>query len=86
LNERTREVILNLVEFYQGLKATELVAMLASHKHEKILETLQVMIDNEEVLEVEYTLPSMPWRVKSFLLPKGTSIQLTKVSVDADNQ
>jgi len=77
-----REWIVGYVTRHQGCKAVQLAAdavgefpSISSHD---ILESIGHLVKNGELVEVEYNLPEMPYRVKSFLLPKGTNLYISK--------
>ncbi len=75
-----REAIINIVESKQGCKATEIAPLLAKSFPELIEELGEAinivddLIRHGELVEVEYILPTMDYRVKSILFPKGTKI------------
>jgi len=60
----------------QGCKATVLVTELAVD-NPKIdwPSILQEAIRDKQVVEVEYILPELNYRIKSFILPKGTEVR-----------
>jgi len=84
---KLRELIKQVVTDHQGCKATE-VPVLIAHVLDNIDNTTQLtrsqlqwtavpelvqdLVDKGELVEVEYVLPNMDYRIKSFLLPKGT--------------
>lgn len=84
--ERIRKELLKLVEEKQGCKAIELVVTATKYlvgvvpddDLDKITVILEQLVQEDEVLEVEFVLPMMNWRCKSFLLPKGTDIRLSR--------
>ncbi len=39
---------------------------------------LEKLVDEGSLVEVEYTLPSMSYRTKSILFPKGSNLMITK--------
>lgn len=67
-----------------GIKINELIVkvfsdtftqgMTINFRHNDIVETINQMITNGDIVEVEYVLPHLNYRIKSFLLPKGTEI------------
>ncbi len=60
-----------------GVKATELAVQLAQHassEPERYLALVQQLIEDGEIVEIEYVLPDMPYRTKSFYLPKGAKV------------
>lgn len=65
-----KEKILEAVTHMQGCKALTLIAEVRGALPELITE----LIDSGDLREIEYILPTMPYRIKSFLLPKGTDI------------
>lgn len=68
-------VILQAVS--SGIKATELTVQLAQHhpyESERYMALVQQLIEYGEIIEVEYVLPDMPYRSKSFYLPKGAKV------------
>jgi hypothetical protein len=85
-----RQAVLDAVSEAQGIKATELVVKVAhaffggkgpvtlENKPENVTDTIEALIQEGLLVEVEYTLPcgegEVP-RVKSFLLPKGTRVR-----------
>ena len=67
------------VEDMQGTKATELCSskqLIIMLKEFNIPELLEQLVTEHRVVEVEYTLPSMSYKVKSFYLPKGTVVRI----------
>lgn len=64
--------IVEQVENMQGCKATELAAevslisVFAEHRHTDLVEEA---IRSGRLIELEYALPEMSYRMKSFLLP-----------------
>lgn len=83
--EKVKKLIQKVVESVQGIKATALIAeerltpVLLSTEHNIVL-LLNEMVELGDLVEVEYILPSIPYRVKSFLLPKGSKIgSITKL-------
>ncbi len=64
-----------------GIKNTELVLELSLYcaafpdlsKHD-ISELLEELVREDRIVEIEYILPSLEFRVKSFFLPVGTEI------------
>jgi hypothetical protein len=75
--------IVEIVTEKQGCKATELCAI-----HELVLadngdgngfpipDLVEELVQEEKLVEIEYVLPSMNYRIKSFLLPAGTQIKM----------
>ncbi len=84
--EKIRQEITKLVTERQGCKATELavaavrtlINRVDARELDKIPDIIDQMIREKELLEVEFVLPMMDWRCKSFLLPKGTEVKLSK--------
>lgn len=77
--------IVSIVEGGNGIKATELatipsLVLMASKENIELLDLFEELVCEEKIVEVEYTVPSLPNRLKSFYLPKGSII--TAVSGD----
>ncbi len=75
--QEAKEAIVEAVAERQGLKATDLVSVLP---HSMLIFDIPSMIESlvrEGLLvEVEYMLTSNPYRAKSFLLPKGSQVEV----------
>lgn len=84
-----KELITRVVEGRQGCKATEVVVFMLEHVQSypedepeegiapsTLLPALEEMVRDGELCEVEYTLPDMEYRLKSFLLPKDTQVSV----------
>lgn len=76
-----KQLICTMVEESQGCKATELVCRIAELHDEELMSfditfLIQELVDAKELVEVEYTLPNVSYRLKSFLLPKGTEAKI----------
>jgi hypothetical protein len=41
---------------------------------DKIIEVMNAMIESGDIIEIDYAVPTMDWRIKSFLLPKDSKI------------
>lgn len=89
MSQDLRQAVLDAVSEAQGIKVTELVVKVAhaffgggpvtlENKPENVTDTIEALIQEGLLVEVEYTLPygegEVP-RIKSFLLPKGTWVQ-----------
>jgi len=70
---RIHDHIKNIVELKQGLKATELAVELFIYGEEWI-DVMNRMIKEGELVEVEYVLPALSYRAKSFILPADTQV------------
>jgi len=72
-----KDRIIFLVENHQGMKAPELGAKLATEFMEFSMDEILLAIDdcimNRDVIEIEYFINS---KSKSFLLPKGTHVEI----------
>ena len=79
-----RDIILRIVNSSQGVNGVKLVIEVMSEigptrlDHDEYIECLESLVKNREIVEVEYTLPHMDFRVKSLYLPKGTTISIKK--------
>jgi len=71
--EEQKNLILNLVISKQGCKATELAVEIAGKAD---FELISKLVIERRLVEIEYILPYMPYRIKSFLLPKNTQTRI----------
>lgn len=73
-----RETILALINANSGLKAVELVCKVMGvvnplmFKNIEYQDTLEQLLKEGEIVELEYILPQLNYRVKSLYFPKGT--------------
>lgn len=77
--EKIKDIILE--EVSSGIKMNELCTNLIEDfidnpeiNNYTPVEVVNEMIKNGDIMEIEYCLPNMRYRLKSFLLPKGTEI------------
>jgi hypothetical protein len=79
-----REIIRRIVNESTGIKAVELATEVAIAMHEAderattydIWEDgLDPLIESGEILELEYVLQDMDYKLKSIFFPKGTKIE-----------
>jgi hypothetical protein len=75
-----REILLNMIRNNPGIRGIDLVLKIMGEVNptrfdydEYSRELTQLIID-DEVVEIEYILPEMEYRVKSIYFPKGTKI------------
>lgn len=88
-----KEYLLGIVATYPGIKATELVTKVAGELYndsnsssdgradvlESVPEVLESLVKDGSLVEVEYVVPSMSYRVKSMYFPKDTGVQVRDV-------
>jgi hypothetical protein len=77
--EKAKDFLVNKINSLNGIKATELVC-----NEEVIIELglddhdvptlLDELVQENRIMEVEYVVPAMKWRIKSFYLPIGSEI------------
>lgn len=73
--EEAIDLIAQEVVAAQGCKATELAARSAFvHYDFPFSMALEEAVKRGRIREVEYSIPGMEWRAKSFLLPQGSNI------------
>lgn len=76
-----REAILISVNSHQGVKGVDLVlnvmGIIGPFKvnHEELVSELAQLVLNKEIVELEYILPQMDYRIKSIYFPKGTTFK-----------
>jgi len=74
------DLIIKVVESSQGIKAVDLTIKVISEiiprdiNNLDVLGVLQDLVLRGELVEIEYSLPQMSYRTKSFFLPKGSKI------------
>ena len=82
-----KDLLSKTISDSQGIKATELATLILSELYKNkeysnlltdkdYLNYLDEMVKDKEIVEVEYILPSMEYRIKSFYLPKGTIVTI----------
>lgn len=82
--ESVERVISEIVTDCQGIRATELAAKLAADTRlgaisfETLMPVLTSMVQRGELVEVEYVLPTMNYRIKSIYFPKGTEVTVVE--------
>jgi len=75
-----KDIIINIVESSQGIKGVDLALKVMSLVNPQKFDSgifaseLVSLVTSGEILEIEYILPEMNYRVKSFYLSKGTKI------------
>jgi hypothetical protein len=80
--EEIRSEIINIIISGQGIKTSSLIPEVppkffqAGISGEQILAVIQDLVADGEIIEIEYTLPNMPYRTKSFLLPAKTQVRV----------
>lgn len=79
-----RELVRNIVEESTGIKAVELATAVVWAIEEKERkqnydiwkDALDPLIEAGEIVELEYVLPTMDYRIKSIFFPKGTTFEM----------
>lgn len=75
--EEAKRLVVETVEGLQGCKATELAAcreLVPLFLEIPLVILLEELVREGQLVEIEYVLPALPDRVKSFLLPKGSHV------------
>ncbi len=81
-----RELILRKVNESTGIKGVDLCLSIMSHNgpgsfnHEQYMLDLDEILKSGEIIELEYTLPDMEYRIKSLFFPKGTSFSFNQLT------
>ena len=82
-----RDEAIRLVSDLQGIKGVDLVLGLAifsadgNANADEITKTISDLVNEGEIVEIEYVLPLLAFRTKSFYLPKGTEAHLVEGEV-----
>lgn len=85
-----KKTILKVVNNSQGVNnvdlALKVMAILNPQKFDidEFSRVLTDLVISGEVLEIEYNLPTMDYRIKSFYLPKGTKIYMHQFQLNHD--
>lgn len=76
-----KDLIVKTIEAMQGMKATELAAMPEvvlplSLVQLELPDLIDELVEEGRLTEVEYSVPELHWRAKSFLLPANSQVRL----------
>ena len=82
--DEAKNLVVQAVIELQGCKSTQLVVSdqlkdlyLAENASDLHLENLLAdLVANGQLIEIEYELPNLNCRIKSFYLPKGTTVRV----------
>ena len=81
MKDHVKKAVVDAVERMQGGKATELLSdrhwlspetMVEVVTDYPLTELIEELVREGSIIEIEYVLSAIPYRVKSFLLPKNT--------------
>lgn len=78
-NDEAKALITKMVVDHQGLKSPELAAKIIERTkgRDKKVDWITLIgecVSEGKILEIEYIIPGLHYRTKSFLLPKGAEI------------
>lgn len=75
-----KDVINKVVNDHQGINTIDHALEVSRQVSEMddFEKSLMELIEEGEIVELEYTLPSMDYRVKNLYLPKNTMIQVSR--------
>ncbi len=73
---RCKAAIVRKVTELQGCKHINLILAMRDWLDEDIPDLLEELVKEGQLLEVQYVLPNMDYRFKSFYLPTGTSVTI----------
>lgn len=73
-SQEAKQRLVNIITEKQGMKAVELagLAALSFSCDESVVLLLDELVREKSIVEVEYVLPNMSYRIKSMFFPKGT--------------
>jgi len=81
------DIIIDVVSSQQGLKAVEVPGLVYDRLYRSnntipdddfdLSLIIERMVMEKKIVEVQYVLPSMQYRMKSFLLPAGTAVNVS---------
>ena len=71
-------IVFEIVVGNQGLKRTELVTLIPNDvfKEWGFDVVVNALLDEKRLVEIEYVLPELTYRVKGFLLPGNTLVRV----------
>ncbi len=73
--DKLKQAILDYIVQIQGCKATELmVAVAGVEGSADAVQAAEELVAEGSIMEIEYTVPNLPDRIKSFYLPKDSEI------------
>lgn len=88
--ELLKPLIIGIVSRSPGIKGVQLITdtvqlVLESPAYEGtdlayVSKALELMVEREDIVEVEYVLKSMPYRAKSLYFPAGTEVAVVPPS------
>jgi len=74
-----KEILKGEINKSNGLKMAELIVLMPREVITKscvddIYLAIEQLVKEKEIIEIEFTLPNMSYKIKSFLLPKDTEL------------
>lgn len=77
--ELAKQQIANYLRGKQGIKGVELasdpnVVYALAQENESFHDVTEELVLENKVVEIEYSVPSIPYRLKSFFLPEGSVV------------
>lgn len=77
-----KDKLLKIVSESTGIKGVDLaVALVMEHGPANAMEMFQALkdlVENGDIIEIEYVVPHMNYRAKSIYFPKGTELMVIK--------
>lgn len=92
LHEQLKDHVYDIVVRLQGCKATEIIPRLSLEALQSLEEGNDIstiiaeLINERRLIEVEYELPQMDWRTKSFLLPFKTDVRINRCESELESE
>jgi hypothetical protein len=87
--ESAKQKLCQIVEEKQGLKATELAFEFVRRIHAEgcisnnVLQLIEELVKEGRLVEIEYVLSTLKYRIKSFILPGDTEVQSISAGTDS---
>jgi hypothetical protein len=75
--EKVKDKLTSYLRGKQGVKGIELasdIEVIKALGDQSFHEVMEELVEERRVVEIEYTIPSIPYRLKSFFLPEGAVI------------
>lgn len=74
-----KNILVGKITSLQGIKATQLAVeeeITLGLSEFNVPALLEELVAEKRLIEIEYTLPDMDWRLKSFYLPVGSKVSV----------
>lgn len=87
--EEAKTYLAELINLLQGIKSTELCAredVVLPLINFEVPPLLEELVEERRITEIEFVLPQLSYRIKSFYLPKGSEVRICGAGVNLNLQ